>query len=194
MGNQTSTTKTTIRYTLLIMILAIITSCQSDDQRKYVYTEEETKQFLESISKNAKASITDLTERHRQPADEFGILTHYPLSESKLKEYNDNGGTIVNKDDDISDFATYTYKSYDLTNEKGEKLQFADNGRAVYLQEYALWEYDNALSQNLGISIKLDRKFKTLKGSITIEFEMPKNVTKEVKIPVAISIDDKLTQ
>jgi len=194
MENQTLITKKTIKHTLLIMILAIITSCQSGDQRKYIYTEEETKQFLDAISKNAKASITDLTERHRQPADEFGIVTHYPLSESKLKEYNDKGGTIVNKDDDISDFTTYNYKTYDLTNEKGEKLQFVDNGRAVYLQEYALWEYDNALSQNLGISIKLDRKFKTLKGSITIEFQMPKNITKEVKIPVAISIDDKLTE
>ncbi|SOD13331.1 hypothetical protein [Pedobacter xixiisoli] len=187
-------TKKLIKRTLLLMLLPIITSCGNGDQPDYNYTEEETKQFLNEITANAKASITDLTEINKQPANEFGIVTRYPLPENRLKEYNDNDGTMVNKDDDISDFASYVFKTYELTNENNEKLQFVDNGRAVYLQEYGLWEYDKVLCQNLGITLKLDGKFKTLKGFITIEFKMPKNLNKEVKIPVAISVEDKISE
>lgn len=187
-------TKNLIKKTLLLMLLPIITSCGNVVQPNYNYTEQETKQFLNEITANAKASITDLTEINKQPANEFGIVTRYPLPENKLKEYNDNDGTMVNKEDDISDFASYVFKTYELTNENNEKLQFVDNGRAVYLQEYGLWEYDKVLCQNLGITLKLDRKFKTLKGFITIEFKMPKNLNKEVKIPVAISVEDKISE
>jgi len=64
-------------------------------------------------------------------------------------------------------------KSYELINEQNEKLNFVDDGRAIYLEEYGLWEYDKILYQNVGISFKLDGKFSTLKGYINIEFEMP---------------------
>jgi hypothetical protein len=75
-----------------------------------------------------------------------------------------------------------------LFNEKNEKLQFADNGQAIYLQEMNLWEYDKVLFQNLGIEVKLNKPFEKLKGSITMEFEMPGNIKRMVKIPVNISI------
>jgi len=46
----------------------------------------------------------------------------------------------------------------------------------------------------LGIDIDLDKKFEKLKGYIIIEFEMPKKKKKEVKIPVDISIYDRLDE
>ena len=174
------------------MILPIVTSCQSDGKSSFPYTKEETRQFLNDITKNAVVNITDLTERNKQPTNEFEIVTHYPLSAAKLQELEANDGILKNKNDDISDFASYTFKAYQLTNESSEQLKFVDNGRAIYLQEYGLWEYNKVMSQNLGISIKLDGKFKTLKGSIIIEFEMSNQLKKEVKIPVAISVEDKL--
>jgi len=173
-------------------------SCQNSDKPNYKYSEKETEQFLNEITKNAKASITDITEIKKQPTHEFGIITRYSLSPKQLEEYNKNNGTIVNKEDDISNFATYTFKNYELINEKNEKLQFVDNGRDVYLQELPLWEYDNILCQNLGIGIQLNKKFEKLKGYIIIEFEMPGNlfgkINHEVKIPVNISIYDKVAQ
>ncbi|WP_025142589.1 hypothetical protein [Pedobacter jeongneungensis] len=178
-------------YLLLVIILTLLCSCQHSN---YPYTEVESKAFLNDITKNARASITDLTEVKKQPADLFGIITRYPLSKKNQDEFNKNKGTIVAKDDDISDFATYTFKSYELTNEKNEKLKFIDNGRAVYLQKLALWDYDKVLSQNLGIEIKLNHKFNTLKGYIDMEFEMPDGTKKETKIPVDISVMDKIPE
>jgi len=174
------------------MALSILTSCQIGGESNYPYTKEETRQFLNDITKNAVVNITDLTERNKQLADEFEIVTYYPLSAAKLKEFEANDSMLKNKNDDLSDFTSYTFKAYELTNESCEQLKFVDNGRAIYLQEYGLWAYDKVMCQNLGISVKLDGKFKTLKGSIIIEFEMPNHLKKEVKIPVAISVNDKL--
>jgi len=179
---------------ILFTILQLMISCNEKNNSNYKYSAAETKQFLIEITKNAKASITDITEIKKQPTDEFGLITRYPVSKKTLEEYDTNKGTIVNKDDDISDFATYTYKDYKLTNEKGEKLKLIDNGRAIYLQEYGLWDYDNVLCQNLGIDIKLDKKFEKLDGVITIEFEMPNGMKKEIKIPVNIAINDKVSE
>lgn len=192
MEHQILVARKIVRKTCLLMIFPIITSCQNAGEVDYPYKTAETQQFLNDITKNATASITDLTERNKQASDEFEIVTYYPLSTDKLKAFKANGATLENKDNDISDFASYTFKTYELINEKNEKLQFVDNGRAIYLQEYGLWEYDEVMCQNLGISIKLDRKFKALRGSIVIEFEMPNKLKKEVKIPVSISVDDKL--
>jgi hypothetical protein len=85
-------------------------------------------------------------------------------------------------------------KGYKLSNEKKENLKLIDNGRANGLQEYGLWEYNQILYQNLGIPLKLDKKFEKLTGFIVIEFEMPNGSKKEHKIPVNISIDDKIQE
>jgi hypothetical protein len=176
---------------LLLAILPLMISCQNSN---YKYSDTETEQFLNEITKNAKISITDITEIKKQPTDLCGLLTRYSISKKQLNEFNKNRGTIVNKDDDISDFATYTFKNYELSNEKNEKLKFVDNGRAIYLQEYGLWDYNNVLCQNLGIEIKLDKKFEKLNGHISIEFEMPNGMEKEIKIPVNITINDKVPE
>lgn len=176
---------------LLIAFLPFAISCQNPN---YKFSDSETTLFLNDISKNVKASITDITEIKKQPTDEFGIITRYKLSKKNVDEYNKNKGTVVNKDDDISDFATYTFKKYELTNEKNEKLKFIDNGKAIYLQKYGLWDYANGLFQNVGIPIQLDKKFEKLNGFIIIKFEMPNKMEKELKIPVDISVNDKISE
>jgi hypothetical protein len=179
---------------LILTIFPFLISCNKQDNPRYNYSENETEQFLDNIAKNAKISIGDITEIKKQPAAELYLLTRYPLSKATLDEYNKNKGTLINKDNDIADFATYTFKDYELINEKNEKLKFVDNGRAIYLREGALWTYNNVLCQNLVIDIKLNKNFEKLKGHITIEFEMPKNtfgkMKKEVKIPVNSTIYD----
>lgn len=177
-----------IKHYLILFLFPLIISCQNPGKSGYKYTEEETTAFLDDITKYAGASIDSDTESKKTPADEFYITTRYPLSKPQLEEYKKNSGTVHNKTDDISDFASYTFKDYELFNEKNEKLQFADNSRAIYLQEMTLWEYDKVLFQNLGIEIKLNKPFEKLTGSITMEFEMPGNIKRTVKIPVNISI------
>lgn len=175
---------------LLVTIIPFMLSCQFNS--KYNYSEIETKQFLDDITRNAKVVITDITEIKKEPTDELLIFTRYPLSKIQLEEYN-RESHLINRDDDISDFATYRFLSYELINENGEKLEFIDNKRAIYLQETSLWEYDNVLFQKLVIEVKLNKKFQRLNGHISIEFEMPHKIKKEVKIPVDISIYDTIT-
>lgn len=176
---------------ILFTILPLLLSCQNSG---FKYSDKETLQFLESISKNAKVSITDITEIKKQPTDEFEIITRYPSPKKRLEEYRKNNATLTNRDDDISDFATYTIKEYKLTNEKDEDLKLVDNGRANYLQEYPLWENNHILDQNIGIPLKLNKKFEKLTGLITIEFEMPNKTKKEKQIPVNISVYDKIQE
>lgn len=176
---------------ILLALIITLTGCNRQNKSNYKYSEKESENFLEEIVKNAKFSIGDLTEIKKQPTEELYLYTRYPISKKGLEEYNKNSGTIINKDNDIWDFTTYVYKDYELINEKNEKLQFVDNGRAIYLQEYSLWDYDNVLCQNLGIKIKLDKKYEKLKGHITIRFEMPDKVNKEIKISVNTTIYDK---
>ncbi|WP_421945557.1 hypothetical protein [Pedobacter sp.] len=109
---------------LLILFAIILTmvSCNND----YKYTDVETEQFLNEVIKNAKVTITDITERDRKPADKFGIITRHTLSKEDLDEYNKSNGTIVNKADNLYDFATYQVKDYELKNEKNEFLKFFD--------------------------------------------------------------------
>jgi hypothetical protein len=178
-------------YLFLFVMLSLIISCKNSN---YHYSESESKAFLDEITKNAKASITDITEIKKLPTDLFGIITRYPLSKKNLDEYNKNKGTIVNKDDDISDFVTYTFKSYELISEKNVKLQFVDTGRAIYLQEHGLWDYDRVLCQNLGLELRVNDRFTKLKGYIDVEFEMPDGEKKEVKIPVDISVQDQISE
>lgn len=183
---------------LIFAVFLFLISCNKQDNREYNYSESETEQFLENIVKNAKISIGDITEIKKQPTDELYLLTRYPLSKAALDEYHKNKETLINKDNDISDFATYSFKDYELINEKNEKLKFIDNGRAIYLREVGLWAYNDVLWQNLVIDIKLNKNYEKLKGHITIEFEMPKNIfgkiKKEVKIPVNITVYDKVPE
>jgi len=180
-----------IRIQLLCMLLPLTVCCQPTKAKQEKYTSKQMDDFLGQITTHAGTSISSYTEYKREPTDEFYIVTRYPLSKEKLKEYNQNDGTLQNSADDISDFATYTVKNYELIDEKDNTLQILDHGRGIYLQEMGLWEYDSILCQNLGIDIKLNQHYEKLKGFITVEFEMPNDNRKAVKIPVDISIHDK---
>lgn len=183
-----------MKYLSLLFIL-LITSCQNSNQPDYAFSKEETNQFLDEIVTNAKVSIGGITGIEKLPTKELYILTRYPVSKDALKEYKANNRTIYNKDNNISDFATYTFKDNELANEKNEKLQFIDTGRAIYLQESSLWAYNTILYQNLHIEMTLNKNYSQLKGYITIEFQMPgfiSTINKEVKIPVDITIYGKV--
>lgn len=179
---------------LLLSIFPIIVSCNQQNNPNYKYSDKETEQFLNEIAKNAKVSITDITEIKRQATDEFGIITRHPLTNEELDEYNKNNGTIVVKDDNIYDFASYVLKDYELRNERNDKLQFVENNRSKNLQGLPLGEYNKVLYRNLGIMLKLDKKFEKLSGWITIGFEMPNGMKKEIKIPVNITINDEVPE
>ncbi|RQO74343.1 hypothetical protein DBR43_02805 [Pedobacter sp. KBW06] len=179
---------------VLLAIFPFMVSCNGQNDPNYKYSDQETEQFLNEITKNAKVSITDITEIKKQPTDEFGIITRCPLSKKEVDEYHKNHGTIVVKDDNIYDFASYILKDFELTNENNEKLQFIDNGRSKNLQGLPLGEYEKILYQNLGVVFKLNKKFEKLNGFIKIGFKMPNGMEKEIKIPVNITINDKIPE
>lgn len=166
-------------------------SCNTSN---YPYSDAETEQFLNEVAKNAKASITDITEIERKPSDKFGIITKYPLGKTEIEEYNRNNGTIVNKDDNIEDFLIYQIKKYELKNEKNEVIDFVYDGKSKSLQSLPLSEYNNVLYKNLGVTFTVHLKFEKLNGFIDIEFQMLDGAKKEVKIPVNISIHDKVSE
>lgn len=175
---------------VLFLVIPILFACQSNSPANYPYSEKETKEFLDQISSNIMVLNSDLTLIHKKPAHELDILTYYPLPRSKVEEYNKNGH-IVNKMDDIADFATYEIKDYELINEKNEKLQLLEDISAPSLQDFSLWTYNDVLCGQLGIYVKLHKNFETLKGHVTVLLAMPGNQTRNVKLPVNISITDK---
>lgn len=72
------------KLSLILIILAFIISCNGPSNSNYKNSEEETEHFLNEIKKNAKVSITDITEIEKQPTNEFGIITRHPLAKKEL--------------------------------------------------------------------------------------------------------------
>lgn len=179
---------------ILLAIIQLMISCNMQRNPNYKYSDLETEQFLNEVAKNAKVTITDLTEIDRKPADKFVLLTRYPLGKAEVEEYNKNNGTIVNKDDNIENFLIYQIKKYELKNEKNETLDFVYDGKSKSLQSLPLWEYNNVLCKNLGVTFTVHKKFEKLNGYIDIEFEMLNGMKKTVSLPVSISINDKVPE
>jgi hypothetical protein len=179
------------KFTLLFLPIFILFlhSCKQDN---FKYTRIETEQYLNDISKNIKAEINFITESEKQPSDSFLIVTRFPLSEKKLLEFSKKG-YLKNSFEDLPNYTSVKFKSYELRNEKNNEVKLVDNQTGYILQKFNLWKYDDVLSQNLGIDIKLDQKFEKLNGFISIEFEMPNGMKKEVKSRVNISIFDVVT-
>ena len=90
-------------------------ACNNAD---FKFSHDETEQFLSQITQNAQVSITDITEIKKQPTNNFGIITRYPLAKSEVEEYHKNDGTTINKEDNIEDIMIYQIKKYELKNEK----------------------------------------------------------------------------
>ena len=158
---------------------------------RFPYSAEEARTLLTQLSTHVMVINADMTLIRKKPASEFDLLTYYPLPKAKVNEYKRNGH-IANKNDDIADFATYRVKDYELVNEKNEKLRLKDDqSEADSLQNFSLWTYDNVLSGQLGVYVKLDKTFERVKGHITLVLEMPGKITREVRVPVDLSIADK---
>lgn len=142
---------------ILFVIAQLMISCNRQNSN-YKYSDAETEQFLNEVIKNAKASITDITEIDRKPTDKFGIITKYQLHKTEVEEYNRNGGIIVNKEDNIEDFLIYQIKKYELKNEKNETVDLVYDGKSKSLQSLPLGEYDNVLYKNLGVLFTVRKK------------------------------------
>ncbi len=173
------------------LVLSVLFACQAHAGPRYPYSAEETRAFLAQLGDHVMVVNSDLTLARKQPANAFDLLTYYPLPKDKVKEYERNGA-IVDRNNDIADFATYRIKDYELTNEKQERLRIRDDDAgAAALQDFALWTYDNVLCSQRGLYVKLDRRFERVKGHMTLVFEMPGNITRETRIPIDLSVKDK---
>lgn len=157
---------------------------------RFPHSADEARALLAHLGAHVQVINADLTLARKKPAKEFDLLTYYPLPKAKLDEYKRNGH-IVNRNDDIAEFVTYKVKDYELINEKNEKLLMKDSSGASSLQDFALWTYDNVLSSQRGVQVKLDKTFERVKGHITLVFEMPGNLTRETRVPVDLSITDQ---
>lgn len=173
-----------------MLALPLAVACQSSP----TVNNADMQTFLNELCKNATVTITDKTERDRQPATQFHIVTKFPLSGAQLTAYRKNGGTLMNNDDDIANRVTYIIKGYTLTNEKNEQLTFPDTGKPDHLQLYGITGDDSVPHQSLGMKITLHKTFEKLQGHIVCEFTAPGGTKKEVKIPVNISIQDNVTE
>ncbi|MGJ7542830.1 hypothetical protein [Variovorax sp. LT1R16] len=153
------------------------------------YSAEEARTLLASLGAHVMVINSDLTLRKKQPAKEFDLLAYYPLSKDKVDEYK-RSGQLKKKRDDIANFATYRIKNYQLTNEKNETLQLegVDSGP---LENFPLWTYDNVLCGQLGLYVKLDKRFERLKGHMTLVLEVPGGIAHETRVPIDLSITDR---
>jgi len=173
---------------LLQLFLCALFACHAHAAPPY--SEDQARALLTHLSAHVLIINSDLTLIKKKPASEFDLLTYYPLSKTKLDEYKRNGH-IANTNDDIADFVTYKIKDYELTTEKNERLQVKEGSKASSLQDFALWTYDNVLCSQRGFHVKLDKPFERVKGHITLMFEMPGSITREIRIPINLAITDK---
>lgn len=179
-------------FLLLFAITQFMLACNGQSNSADTYSSKEAEQFLNEITKNVKLSITDMTEANRQATDKFLLITQHNLSAKDQAEYHKNNGTIMSNGDQIYDFVSYEVKNYELENEKKETLELVENGRAKSLQEFSLGEAENVLYRQLGIQFAVNKKFEKINGFITLAFEMPAQMKKEIKIPVNLTINDKV--
>lgn len=173
----------------LPLILFVMFACETQAAPRHRYSAAEARALLEHLATHVMIINSDMTLSKKAPANTFDLLTYYPLPKDKVNEYKRNGHIANN--DDLADIVTYKIKDYALTNEKNEALQLSDNGGDAALQDFALWTYDGVLSGQLGLAVKLDKRFERVKGHMTMVFEMPGKVTREVRVPVNLSIKDE---
>lgn len=154
------------------------------------YSAEEARTLLAHLGAHVMVINSDLTLRKGKPANEFDLLAYYPLSKDKADEYK-RTGQLIKKRDDVADLVTYTVKSYQLTNEKNETLRLEEDMSEGPMQSFPLWTYENVLCGQLGLYVKLDKRFERLKGHMTLVLEVPGGIAHETRIPIDLSITDK---
>jgi hypothetical protein len=175
---------------LLLPVLIVMFAFGAQAAQRARLSVAEARDFLGHLVAHVMILNSDQTLIKRAPAKDFDLLTHYPLPRDQVNEYKRNGH-ILSTTDELSDVVTYRIKDYALTNEKNETLRIQNDGGDSSLQDFALWTYDGVLSGQLGLSLKLDKRFERAEGHVTIVFEMPGNIAREVRVPVNLSISDK---
>lgn len=172
------------------LILFVMFACETQAAPRHRYSAAEARALLEHLATHVMVINSDMTLSRKAPSNTFDLVTHYPLPKDKAKAYERNGH-IAHQDDDLAEIVTYRIKDYALTNEKNEALRLRDGGGDGSLQDFALWTYDKVLSGQLGLAVKLDKRFERVKGHMTMVLEIPGKLTREVRVPVDLSITDK---
>ena len=175
---------------MLLLVLAISLATQAQAAPRYPYSAEESHALLAQLGDHVMVINSDLTLRKKQPAKEFDLLVYYPLSKDKVDEYQ-RSGQLREKKDDIAKFVSYRIKDYQLSNEKNEGLKLVAGTDSGPMENFALWTYDDVLSGQLGVYVKLDKPFERIKGHLTLVLELPGKVTREVRVPVELSVNDE---
>jgi len=175
---------------MLLLVLAISLATQAHAAPRYPYSAEESRALLAQLAGHVMVINSDLTLRKKQPAKEFDLLAYYPLSKDKVDEYK-RSGQLREKKDDIAKFVSYRIKDYLLSNEKSEALNLLSGTDSGPMENFALWTYDDVLSGQLGVYVKLDKPFERIKGHMTLVLELPGKVTREIRVPVELSIKDE---
>lgn len=176
----------------IIINTILLTNCQNDVKRAPdMINETEKETILEALSNNMSASITDLTESQRKPTNQLILSSYYPLSSNELKAIKTASQHQGSFSTDLVDRINCSILKADLMDEKGEKVDLADTIKnPLYVQRFGLWDYNQKLCQNIGISLQTNRFFSELEGSLQIKLEIDNNSKKLIDIPVKISIKD----
>lgn len=168
--------------TLSLFLILLLVGCQNSNQS---FSKEDTQLLLQEITKNIEIEPSEYFDSNNPGSTNLLIVTRYPLSEKQLMEYN-KFGYIKTNTEDIADSVAYKVKNHKLINQDAIEVQFVDNNKTNYLQKYALIKDEGIVYQDLGFELTINSIFTKLDGFVTIEFSMPNNMTKEVKIPVSI--------
>lgn len=178
------------RFFLFMLSVLLITACHNQGPHagdQISIAEQEV--LLNVFGDNMSASITDLTEAKQTPTNEFLLNTHYPLSvkeRSALKAAEQHQGSFAT---DLADRIRCTIMRADLQNEKGQAVALADTAAyPLYIQRFGLWDYEQQLSQNLGIGVRTISLFSELKGTVRLKLQFDGNTTKLINVPVLLSV------
>lgn len=178
----------------LIITISILSACQ----HKSVSTESEWTKvdqgaLLQTLGQNMLASITDITESQRKPTNEFVLTTHYPLSDQEIEALQSIEGKEGSFGTGLVDGIKCAVTNISLHNETGAEMVLADTIQyPIYLQRFGMWNHEDKLSQNLGIPIRLNSQFSSLKGNMSLKLQFGEDTEELIQIPVEINISDVL--
>lgn len=152
---------------------------KSDSNKIYPWkrtvSQNQANTILENIQDSIYVEKNDFAKSRKDATSQIRILALYALklSENEIQEFE--SGSLRNSENILDDI-NYNYLAYDLTNEEGktvvitqEYLGFSNGGinKRQNIQYHGLCMHNQSLKP----------KYKTLKGSITIEIQIPVNYT-----------------
>lgn len=179
-------------FPLLVQVI-LFSNCQTDLKRtpnRISVSEQQT--VLDAMVSNMSASITDLTEAKRVPANQFLLTTYYPLTSDELQAMETASKRQGSFATGLADRIHCTLTKAVLTNEKNEEVGLIDTVQnPLYLQRFGLWDYNHQTCQNLGITLQSKQFFSELKGTIQLKLQIDQVSERQMDIPVKISINDK---